>query len=151
MKKSLLFAIVFCSATWVIAQSSTGARSSTSAQTANTASSAAQQSANGPQSSSNSTPSTGDVKVRGCLRQGNGEYKMTDIETGTSYSLVGRGINLANYVGRDVQVFGFPTSTEGGKASPSSQGKTLGQSAVDNPMDVHSIREMGECSNSAPQ
>lgn len=135
----LLLATVLCCATWMVAQSDSGQNSS-----GNQAGSSEQTSSHSGQA--NSGAGNGDVRVTGCLREANGQFQVTDIETGTSYSLMGRR-DLSKYVGSDVDVMGMPTGTSGSTASSGSDNQNLGKGASENPFQVHSIKQRGECRN----
>lgn len=132
----LLLASVLCCATWMVAQSNSGQNSS--------ANQAGSSEAASSQSGSNSGAANGDVRVTGCLRQANGQFQITDVETGTSYSLMGKR-DLSRYVGDDVEVMGMPTGTSGNTASSANEEHNLGKSANENPFQVHSIKQRGEC------
>ena len=134
-----LLAAVLCCTTWVVAQQNSSQNSSANQNT--TTSSQAEGSQSGQ---SGSGGSTGDVRVTGCLRQSNGQFQITDIETGTSYALFGKA-DLSKYVGADVELMGMPTGNSGTTASSGKQGRELGKSANENPLQVHSIKQRGEC------
>ncbi|HUO15833.1 MAG TPA: hypothetical protein VMX38_12665 [Verrucomicrobiae bacterium] len=142
MKHVFLLATVLCCAAWVMAQSSNSQNSSASYNQSASASSQQESSQAG-----HANPN-GDVRVTGCLRQANGEYQIKDVSTGTSYSLFGRHSDLSKYVGDDVEVMGMPTGTSGQTATPGSSGKNLGKNAGENPFQVHSVRELSQCSTS---
>ncbi|SRR5579884_1901528 len=129
-------------------QSSTSSSSSQDQGTYGSAqgqSSTSNDSAQGQNSNNNSQSG---VKIRGCVRQENGNYAITDPETGTSYSLYGTS-DLAKHVGRDVELQGMPTGTSQ-QTSPNDSGKA-GQDAASNPLQVSNIRDIGECSNAQQQ
>jgi hypothetical protein len=133
---------------------STGQQSSTSsgsAQDQGTSGSAQGQnstSSNSAQGQNSNNNSQNGVKIRGCVRQENGNYAITDPETDTSYSLYGRS-DLAQHVGHDVELQGMPTGTSQ-QTSPNNSGKA-GQDAASNPLQVSNIRDIGECSNTQQQ
>lgn len=135
MTKMLLFAIVLCCGSWLVAQTN-GTQSDSTGQTGNSATSSNQSNAQG-----NGNAQTGSVKVTGCLKQQNGNFAVTDYQTGTTYSLYGNG-DLASHVGQAVTVQGMPTGT----SEEHSNSPTNGQSASANPFRVESIQAHGECS-----
>jgi hypothetical protein len=139
MKPFLLLATLLLSATWVLAQSNEANQGNSNSQHTTS-------SQNNNDSNNSGNASSGAVRLRGCLRQSNGEYQITDLETGTSYALYG-GADLQKHVGRDVRVMGQPTGTSG-QTGTAQKGPTqrVGQSATENPFQVQSIRDMGECS-----
>ncbi|MBV8051942.1 MAG: hypothetical protein JOZ80_12175 [Acidobacteriaceae bacterium] len=122
MTKTLLFAIVLCCGTWLVAQT-TGNQSDATGQTGNSASSNGQ-----ANTQENGNAQSGSLKVTGCLKQENGNFAITDYQTGTTYSLYGNG-DLSSHVGQAVTVQGMPTGT----SEEHSNSPTVGQNASANP------------------
>jgi hypothetical protein len=146
MSKILLFAIVLCCGTWVVAQTN-GSQSDSTGQTtkstghANSANSSGQVNSEG-----NGNAQSGSVKVTGCLKEQNGNFAIKDYQTGTSYSLYGNP-DLATHVGQAVTVQGMPTGT----SEEHGNSPTTGQNASANPFQVQSIEVHGECSQTNPK
>ena len=141
MKKSLILAVMLCCGSWVFAQSTSGSSDTQSGNTPN-ASTSDQATT---QSGSDTANSQSNVKLRGCLQQGNGTFDLKDTETGTTYSLFGQS-DLSSHVGHDIEVTGQPSGTSGHTAD-SQDANSTGKNASDNPFRVQTIRDVGECSS----
>lgn len=142
MKNFLLIATLLLLGSWGLAQSNTAGQTSLS-QTGNAASS--DPSEQNMPNAAKGKAQMGDITIRGCLREAKGQYELNDPETGTTYSLLGKQ-NLAGEVGHDIEIMGRPTGTSG-HAAGSKKDTTVGQSASDNPFEVHSLRERGKCNS----
>jgi hypothetical protein len=79
----------------------------------------AQQSNPSNPSQNNSKPSTGEIKVQGCVGRSAGDYVLTKQDPGMTYQLQPTGkIKLSHYLGQQVEVTG--------KESPSLRTSTTG-------------------------
>src|SRR5581483_4332762 len=138
---------------------STGSQSTTGSQTgtsgAQSGTTGSQSGAYGSQSgttgsqagetSGNTMP--GQTKIRGCLTETNGNYKLTDEQTGTSYSLIGSQ-QIGEHVGHEVEVQGVSTSTaQNETSSPKDNNGSVGQNTSSNPFQVKSIKHISSQCN----
>ncbi len=97
------------------------------------------------ETSGNTMP--GQTKIRGCLTETNGNYKLTDEQTGTSYSLIGSQ-QIGEHVGHEVEVQGVSTSTaQNETSSPKDNNGSVGQNASSNPFQVKSIKHISSQCN----
>ena len=98
-----------------------------------------------PQSQAGQTTgTTGQTTVEGCLQGSGGNYTLTD-KNGTMYQLTGDTSKLSDHVGHEVQITGASSapssaSASGGTASTGSQQMTL---------DVNSMKHISKTCKSA--
>jgi len=107
-----------------------------------------------------SSASTSSGAIKGCLSGGDGNYMLTQDETGTMYQLVGSDSKLKDHVGHEVLVTGrlmnaaSESSTSEQEPSDPSTSKSAGGLAGGNAVQVSDIKMVSKrCSSGteAPQ
>ena len=159
-KTFLLTSILLLSASWALAQyssgsdnnatgsssdSNTGAYSGSSTGSETSSGEASQQ---GQKSSSmapqSGTVSTSKMTFEGCLSESNGKFTLTD-SSGTAYELTGKTANLKAHVGHTIEVTGRATGS--GENAPGSMSGE--QSNMEQTLDVSSFRHVSsKCKSS---
>jgi hypothetical protein len=148
MKKiTLLVAILFLSAMWVVAQ--TGATSPS------TGSSSAGQSASSPDQSAPGSSASADQgmgsksKIQGCLSGSAGNYTLTDA-SGKTYTITGDSSKLADNVNKEVELTGKAMESSASSASsPSSAASPSGASSASAQFEASKVKKISDSCSAA--